>query len=144
MPLAISAVSKNPEAASKGALVRAFETVQGRLRSMRGAWEEGKKVMTYVAEEGAITGVQTIGFAGLFYLSRKRKYQGKRNTFDKKGKINAYFWPGLVLSIVGLIPIMGTEHRLVPGMIGGLGKAAMFVGMTDALDKAAAEAAAKK
>lgn len=134
MPLAVSAIAKNPESQSKGALVRAVETLSRRGASFKAQWEKGKLVAAATAENFAGVGTGAVSFGGLFYLRRRRVHKGKRNTFDKGGKIDAFFWPGLVVSVVGCIPFMGVDKPLVPSMLRAAGQSSMFVGMTDFID----------
>lgn len=143
MPLAASAIAKNPESASKSALVRAVETLSHRGKALRAKWEEGKKVAAVVVESAAETTVGSASFAGLYYLRRKRTLQGKRNTFDAAGKVDAYFWPGFVLAAIGCVPFMGVDQRIVPGLVGAVGKSSLAVGMVGFLDDLAAKKVAE-
>lgn len=132
--LSPNAIARNPEAQSKGALVRAVESLSARAQSMKAKWEKGKVVARVAGENFATAAVGGVSFGGLFYLRRRRFHAGKRNTFDAAGKVDAFFWPGLVASALGCVPFMGVEQTLVPAMVRNAGQAAMYVGMVDFVD----------
>jgi hypothetical protein len=116
------------------------ETLARRWLSMKASLRNAKEI----AEETAtnvFVGATTFGsFSLAFYHRQRRKLAGKQLTFDKKGKVDAYFWPGLVLAGIGATPLAGKASRYV----GGSGIGIMCAGATDYLSQMAAEHHAKK
>lgn len=117
----------------KASLARKWMAAKSALKNIR---ETAEETATNVFVSGT-----TFGSFGLaYYLRQRRKLAGKSNTFDKKGKVDAFFWPGLVVAAIGATPIAGKASRFV----GGAGVGLMCAGSTDYLNQMAADHHAKK
>lgn len=120
---------------SKEKLLNRWKALSSRLSNMREtAQEMGKRTI--------VSGVTAGSAWGARYWWTRRKLAGKRNTFDEKGKINAFFWPGVATAVLGITPVLGEAGPYVAA----LGTGVAIAGGIDAVDEIATEhhKAAKK
>lgn len=117
----------------KETLLRRWNGMKSALRNIK---EQAEETATNVFVSGTTFGT----FSLAYYIRQRRKLAGKQLTFDKKGKVDAFFWPGLVVAGLGATPLAGKASRYV----GGAGTALMCAGATDYLSQMAAEHHAKK
>lgn len=111
------------------------EKAVSRWMNLRNKLARGQAVVEESLEKVGTTAATYGSFAALFYLHERRRLKGKRNTFDKAGKFNAYFWPGLAAAVIGVTPLAGKAGRY----LAGAGVGAMAVGSVPAIQKLAAE-----
>lgn len=113
-------------AAIRGALPDK-ETLARRWIALKSRFSNIQKVAEETTEN-VVVGGATFGSFGLaYYLRQRRKLKGQRNTFDKKGKVDAFFWPGLAVAIAGATPLLGRAGRYA----GAAGIGLMCAGSTD-------------
>lgn len=124
------ALSKLPD---KETLARKWASLKSRMSNLQKAAE---RTATNVMVSGT-----TFGSFGLaYYLRRRRQLAGKGVTFDKKQKVDAFFWPGLAVAIAGATPLLGDAGRYA----GAAGVGLMCAGSVDYIDGLAKEHHAKK
>lgn len=110
-------------------------------------WANLKGRLARVAKEGqaiAMKGMQVAanlgGFAAAYYWRRRRQLAGKAVTFDKKGRVDAFFWPGLAVAAFGITPLSGEAGPYVAALGSGVAAA----GTVDFIDKMARDHHEKK
>lgn len=118
---------------SKEKLAQKWANLKGRLSR---AAKQGEEIA-----RRAMVGVTTVGaFAAAYYWRRRRQLAGKGVTFDKKGKVDAFFWPGLVVAAFGVTPFSGEAGPYVTA----LGSGVACAGTVDYIDQMAKDHHAKK
>lgn len=110
-------------------------------------WANLKNKLSRVRDEAEVmgqktfTGLSTWGtFSLAYYARRRRQLAGKSVTFDKKGRVDAFFWPGLAVAVFGVTPFSGSAGPYVTGAGAGI----MCAGSVDFIDKMAKDHHEKK
>jgi hypothetical protein len=103
--------------------------------SLRGQLSRAQEVTASTVKNLAVSGTVVASFSLSYYARRRLQLKGKRVTFDAKGNIDAFFWPGLVAALVGSTPLLGEASPYL--MASGVG--AMCSGATSMIDKIAEE-----
>lgn len=110
-------------------------------------WVNLKNRLSRVAKEGEAIAMKTAqvgtnlgGFAVAYYWRRRRQLAGKKITFDKKGRVDAFFWPGLGIAAFGVTPLSGEAGPYMAALGSGVAAA----GMTDFIAKMAQDHHDKK
>lgn len=111
------------------------ETLARKWMALKSRFGNIQKAAAETTENVVVSGTTFGTFSLAFYLRQRRKLAGKRNTFDKKGKVDAFFWPGLAIAIAGATPLLGKAGRYAGA--GGVGL--MCAGSTDYLSEMAKE-----
>lgn len=102
-------------------------TIAQRWIGLKNKLAKAQKVGTEIATKALQSGTTVAGFGALLYWRERRKLAGKSVTFDKKGRVDAFFWPGLAVAIAGCTPFTGEAGPYVTA----LGSAGMCVGSVD-------------
>lgn len=123
------------------AAVQKFDknTIAKRWVSLKNRLSKMKEVGQEIGSKALQGGANFATFGGLYYWRKRRDLAGKRNTFDEAGKIDGFFWPGLVITVAGVTPLLGDAGKYMVAV----GSAAMCVGSVGFIDKMAEEHHAK-
>lgn len=126
--MALNAAAIRGALPDKETLARKWVSLKSRFANIQKAAEE--------TTENIVVSGTTFGSFGLaYYFRQRRKLAGKQVTFDKKGKVDAFFWPGLVLAAAGATPVFGKGSRYA----GAAGVGLMCAGSTDYIANMAKE-----
>lgn len=126
--MALNAVAIRQSLPDKETLARKWMALKSRFSNIQ-------KVAAETTDNIVVSGTTFGTFSLAYYLRQRRKLKGQRNTFDKKGKVDAFFWPGLVVAALGATPLLGKAGRYAGA--GGVGM--MCAGATDYLAEMAKE-----
>ena len=121
-------------AAIRGALPDK-ETLAKKWLALKSRFANIREAAEATTENIVVSGTTFGSFSLAYYLRQRRKLAGKQVTFDKKGKVDAFFWPGLVIAVVGATPMLGKASRYA----GGAGVGLMCAGSTDYIAQMAKE-----